>query len=77
FTDDAVIREDRYTAAEYLQNYAIAYSQYPGPEFASALDPQSYATPVAYLNGQISLWFPDSDLQLPDDLESDDGREKR
>ncbi|MCV5720371.1 hypothetical protein OFM97_27560, partial [Escherichia coli] len=65
------------TAAEYLQNYAIAYSQYPGPEFASALDPQSYATPVAYLNGQISLWFPDSDLQLPDDLESDDGREKR
>ena len=77
FTDDAVIREDRYTAAEYLQNYAIAYSQYPGPEVASALDPQSYATPVAYLNGQIPLWFPDSDLQLPDDLESDDGREKR
>ena len=77
FTDDAVIREDRYTAAEYLQDYAIAYSQYPGPEVASALDPQSYATPVAYLNGQIPLWFPDSDLQLPDDLESDDGREKR
>ncbi|QED69033.1 hypothetical protein FTV94_22425 [Escherichia coli] len=23
------------------------------------------------------MWFPDSDLQLPDDLESDDGREKR
>lgn len=77
FTDDAVIREDRYTAAEYLQDYAIAYSQYPGPEVASALDPQGYATPVAYLNGQIPLWFPDSDLQLPDDLESDDGREKR
>ena len=60
-----------------MQDYAIAYSQYPGPEVASALDPRGYATPVAYLNGQIPLWFPDSDLQLPDDLESDDGREKR
>ena len=66
FTDDAVIREDRYTAAEYLQDYAIAYnSQYPGPEVASALDPQSYATPVAYLNGQIPLWFPETHSATP------------
>ncbi|WP_142910639.1 hypothetical protein, partial [Klebsiella pneumoniae] len=77
FSDDAVIREDRYTAAEYLQGYTIEYSQYPGQDVSAALDPQTYASPVDYLNGQIPLWFPDSSLQLPADLNSDRGREKR
>ena len=77
FSDDAVIREDRYTAAEYLQGYTIEYSQYPGQEASAVLDPQAYASPVDYLNGQIPLWFPDSSLQLPADLDSDLGREKR
>lgn len=77
FTDDAVIREDRYTAAEYLQGYAIEYSQFPGQGASAALDPHTYSSPIAYLNGLIPLWFPDSTLQLPEDLEGDAGREKR
>lgn len=77
FSNDAVIREDRYTAAEYLQGYTIEYSQYPGQDVSAALDPQTYASPVDYLNGQIPLWFPDSSLQLPAELDSDLGREKR
>ncbi|MCW0937423.1 DEAD/DEAH box helicase [Pantoea sp. RG18] len=77
FTDAAVIREDRYSAAEYLQGFEITNSQYPAPEDKTALEPHRYATPVDYLNGQIPLWFPESTLRLPENLEDDNGREKR
>ena len=75
FGDDAVIREDRYTAAEFLQHAAIEHSRYPSAE--EAVTPAEAQNPVDYLNRQILLWFDDLDLVLPAELDSDEGREAR
>lgn len=77
FDDEAVVREDRYSATEFLQGAAIAYGGYPLASLEAELDPQSFSSAGVYLNAQIALWFPDSGLTLPEDLESDEGRAKR
>lgn len=75
FADDAVIREDRYTAAEFLQHAQVEHSSYPSAR--DALAPAEARGPVDYLNRQIRLWFDDLNLVLPDELDSDEGREAR
>ena len=77
FSGESVIREDRYSATEFLNDYEISHSQFPGAENIEALQPQVYSNPLDYLNTQIPLWFPESQLQLPADLDCDEGRKKR
>jgi DEAD/DEAH box helicase domain-containing protein len=77
FDDSSVIREDRYSSAEFLQGFELRHTRFPQADEMALLSPQHYANPVAYLNAQIPLWFPERDLVLPADLESDDGRRLR
>lgn len=77
FTDESVIREDRISAQEFLAGYEIKYSQFPSIEWLDGLNPKSYVDPVTYLNAQIKYWFPESELRLPSDLESQEGKDKR
>ncbi|MFM5260284.1 DEAD/DEAH box helicase [Aeromonas veronii] len=75
FDDSAVIREDRLSAAEFLQDSPVRFSYFPEPD--SQLEASSYADHHAYLNAQLALWFPAEDLVLPADLDCDTGREVR
>ncbi|HDN9016128.1 TPA: DEAD/DEAH box helicase [Aeromonas salmonicida] len=77
FDQTAVIREDRLSADEFLQGVEIGHSGFPGPLQAADLNPDSYASVVDYLNGQLALWFPDVRLTLPADLDGDAGRSAR
>lgn len=77
FDDSSVIREDRYRASEFLHGYELSHTHFPQVNKASQLLPQNYGSPVDYLNAQIQLWFPESDLVLPEDLESDHGHHMR
>lgn len=60
FDDNALIEEDRITANEFLyddQDALINVLPIPGPEKLNALQPDRYASPVAYLRAQARLWL--------------------
>ncbi|HEQ3432716.1 TPA: DEAD/DEAH box helicase [Vibrio cholerae] len=77
FDESAVVREDRYRHDEYLQAHQAQVFNSPGYEQLSLLDASQFADEVAYLNQQLALWFPEHNLALPDDLDSDEGRAVR
>jgi DEAD/DEAH box helicase domain-containing protein len=60
FDDQALIEEDRITANEFLyedQDALINVLPIPGPEKLNALQPDRYASPIAYLRAQARLWL--------------------
>lgn len=77
FDESAVVREDRYRHDEYLQAHQAQVFNSPSYEQLSLLDASQFADEVAYLNQQLALWFPEHNLALPDDLDSDEGRAVR
>lgn len=77
FDELSVVREDRLSAEEFLARFDILYTNYPNVSDQERLDVQKYSDPLAYLNAQVTLWFPETILVLPEDLESDEGRELR
>lgn len=74
FDELSVIREDRLSADEFLAGFEISFTRYPTVMDLPALKPESYREPLDYINAQIALWFPEATLQLPADLDSDEGR---
>lgn len=77
FDESAVVREDRYRHDEYLQGHQAQIFNSPGYEQLHLLDASKFASEVAYLNQQLALWFPEQNLLLPDDIDSDQGRTVR
>lgn len=77
FDESAVVREDRYRHDEYLQGHQAQIFNSPGYEQLHLLDASKFASEVAYLNQQLALWFPEQNLLLPDDIDSDEGRAVR
>ena len=60
FDDQALIEEDRVTPKEFLyedQDALINVLPIPGPEKLNALQPDRYASPIAYLRAQARLWL--------------------
>lgn len=77
FDESAVVREDRYRHDEYLQAHQATMFSSPGYEQLSILDASQFASEVAYLKQQLALWFPEQNLVLPEDIDSDQGRAMR
>jgi DEAD/DEAH box helicase domain-containing protein len=72
FDTDALITEQRISAAEFLGEAVIRYSQPPAPEDEDALNPENHASPEEYLAAQYGLWF--DKAVTPGDMESDSFR---
>ncbi len=61
FYEDAVVREDRYSAREALGE-AIDLDRAPEPGEAADLDPDRFDGPEAYLRRQMALWLGEAEL---------------
>ena len=70
FEREAVITEDRLSAAEFLASSFIESMAVPDVVSIGELDPESYESEAEYLRCQLALWFDwqlsDTDMQLPD-----------
>ncbi|MGR5453527.1 DEAD/DEAH box helicase [Vibrio alfacsensis] len=74
FSEQSVVKEDRYLYEEYLSKADISQYTYPPFDEVESLNPSHFESEVSYLNQQIAFWFPEFEYTLPDDIESDDGR---
>ncbi|ACV62293.1 DEAD/DEAH box helicase domain protein [Desulfofarcimen acetoxidans DSM 771] len=70
FEREAVITEDRLSAAEFLASSFIESMSVPDFSSLEKLDPERYESEGEYLRSQIALWFDwqlaDAEMQQPD-----------
>ncbi len=57
FDADALVTEERLSAGEFLENDMAVRFDLPGPEASGGLDPESFDSPLDYLERQAFLWF--------------------
>ncbi|QEP42979.1 DEAD/DEAH box helicase [Ectothiorhodospiraceae bacterium BW-2] len=74
FDAEAVINEDRYSAAEYLSQESLHFFSYPAPD--ALPDWHDDHSLQHYINQSIACWF-EEDLAIDADWESDAGRAGR
>lgn len=73
FSEQSVVKEDRYLHEEYLLQANISEYTYPPFNEVKSLNPVYFESEVSYINQQIAYWFPEFQYTLPENIESDDG----
>ena len=71
FDHDAIVTEDRLSAAEFLADAFIDPQPVPSPNLLDSLLPQNYDSVEKYIRAQYQLWF---NYPLEDDWEETDWR---
>ena len=71
FDNNAIVTEDRLSAAEFLADAFIDPQPIPSPDLLESLLPQNYDSVEKYIRAQYQLWF---NYALENDLDETDWR---